>query len=330
MKTSSNARLYSYLVPGLLLGSAYVAFDVIAEKRLALGTLTGAFATLHNWVDHLLPVFAGGLFGLALYQLGLQRRLREAEKAAERAEALKIRLQKVERDQAVWVLIAAVLHEINNPLHALGLLLDELALEDVTPVERSELAQRARAQVQRALGQVGTLRSLRKVGQPELARLDLVSAVRALVNDLEHLGAEQHVQMEVTAEGACFARADSMYLRTILENLVDNSLHALHARAAGRISIRIYESDGRAVMTVTDDGPAIATDTEAVLFDPLGTSKGPHLGGGAGVGGLASKSTGLGLGLSIARALARAMDGDLVFEREPKCFRLTLPVGVTQ
>jgi hypothetical protein len=33
----------------------------------------------------------------------------------------------VERDQTVWVLAAVVLHELNNPMHALGLLLDEFA-----------------------------------------------------------------------------------------------------------------------------------------------------------------------------------------------------------
>ena len=104
--------------------ATYVAFDLVSEAKLKAGTLTGMLADAHSVIDHLIPVLAGALIGLSVYHLRLRARLAAAEEAAGRAEALRVRLLKVERDQAVWVLAAAVLHELNNPLHALGLLLE--------------------------------------------------------------------------------------------------------------------------------------------------------------------------------------------------------------
>ena len=117
-------RLAVYVIVGLLLGAVYVVFDVISESRLESGTLTGALAGVHAAIDRTFPVLVGGLLGVSLHYLRLRAQLSRAEEAASRAEALRSRLQKVERDQAVWVLAAAVLHELNNPFHALGLLFD--------------------------------------------------------------------------------------------------------------------------------------------------------------------------------------------------------------
>src|SRR5262249_20147545 len=82
--------------------------------------LTGPLKSAHTLVDRTFPVLVGGLLGVSAHYLRLRKQLTAAEEAAARAEALRVRLQRVERDQAVWVLVATVLHELNNPLHALG------------------------------------------------------------------------------------------------------------------------------------------------------------------------------------------------------------------
>src|SRR5690348_10577797 len=114
-----DARLVIYVALGTLAGAAYVVFDMLSESKLESGTLTGPLAQAHAIVDRSLPVLVGALLGVCLHYLRLRARLAAAEETASRAEALRERLQKVERDQAVWVLAAAVLHELNNPLHAL-------------------------------------------------------------------------------------------------------------------------------------------------------------------------------------------------------------------
>src|SRR5262249_1499424 len=151
-------RLLVYVALGTLAGGAYAIFDALSESRLESGTLTGALAGGHAVVDRAFPVLVGALLGVCLPYLQLRGRLRAAEERASRAAALRERLQKVERDQAVWVLAAAVLHELNNPLHALCLLLDELG--DANDAQRADLVARARAQAERATARLALLRAM--------------------------------------------------------------------------------------------------------------------------------------------------------------------------
>jgi signal transduction histidine kinase len=248
---------------------------------------------------------------MCIHYLRLRAELAAARAAAERAEALRARLQKVERDQAVWVLAAAVLHELNNPLHALGLLLDELDSSIGDASESRALLGRARAQAERAFSQLEMLRSMRSTGEPELQRVALDGIVDTLTTDLESLGAEDGVSVRMECVEPVFANGDPAYIRTILENLVDNSLHAVRANGGRTVVLKLATEHDRAIVRVSDDGPPLPSDVRAALFEPLRSTK-PH---------------GLGLGLPIARALARAMRGDLSFDDEHgKVFRLELPL----
>lgn len=314
MSTRKEWPLAVYVLLGLFAGATYVAFDLVSEAKLKAGTLTGPLADAHSLIDHLIPVLAGSLIGLSVYHLRLRARLAAAEEAAGRAEALRVRLLKVERDQAVWVLAAAVLHELNNPLHALGLLLDEYQACADDAVQRAELVERAHAQVRRALAHLETLRSMQGNGEPEEQRIALDQLLGVLADDVSALAKTDGVV--VRAECALLApvmvSADPSYLRAILENLLDNSLHSLRATSGGTVTMQLTTEAGRAVVSVVDDGPALDPSVRANLFDPLRTTK----------------SHGLGLGLPIARALARAMHGELTLDAGvSKVFRLELPLG---
>jgi signal transduction histidine kinase len=285
-----------------------VVFDVVAESRLRQGTLTGAFAQAHAVVDHLSPLVVGMLLGVCAHYVRLRARLSSAEASETRARA---RLQKVERDQAVWVMAASVLHEINNPLHAIGLLADELGLSEDDPERRRELVGRVRAQIDRARGHLQSLRAVRAEGEPEVQEVTLERLIDDLAREVGRLAASEGLVVEARCERAIQVSADPTYVRAILENLVDNSLASLREGGGGRVTIRLTSEGDRAVVRVCDDGPPIDARAHASLFEPLRSTK----------------TDGLGLGLPIARALARAMRGDLSLEGSAnKTFRLELPL----
>lgn len=292
------------------MGGSYVLFDVISETRIRQGTLTGLMVVAHLLVDRLSPVLVGVLLGLSAHYVQLRARLSRAETAAARVRA---RLQKVERDQAVWVLAAAMLHELNNPLHAIGLLVDELSEPDFEAevAHRRSILERIRAQVDRARGHLQTLRTMRETGEPEVEGVTLDRVISNLAEEVRPMASADGLVVQAQCAKPVKAHADPTYVRIILENLVDNALASLRGGGGERVTIRLTEEAGRAVIRVHDDGPPIDTKIDATLFEPLRTTK----------------VNGLGLGLPIARALARAMKGELSLERgRGKTFRLELPV----
>jgi signal transduction histidine kinase len=301
-------KLLLYAALGVAAALSYVAFDVIAEDRIRDGTLTGAFAGLHTLVDKLFPLLAG----LALGVLVHYRRARSQLAAQrDRAEALHSSLHKLERDQAVWVLAAAVLHELNNPLHALGLLLDEHAASEGDGARQQSLSERARRQMDQVRSKLQLLRSMRAAGSPELRPVDIERLVAALADDTACLAGSDRIQVRVRGEERLIAYADPTYLRTILENLLDNSLNALQGSGSGSVTFSLERESASAVVRICDTGSPLPADLRASLFEPLRSGK----------------TNGLGLGLPIARALARAMNGELSFEAgDDKAFRLELPL----
>jgi signal transduction histidine kinase len=105
--------------------------------------------------------------------------------------------------------------------------------------------------------------------------------------DLEHLD-------EATVRG------DRDQILQLIGNLLDNAVRV--TPAAGNIRAALVSHDGRAQLTVSDEGPGIDPSELAHIFDRF--YRGSN-GGGAG------------LGLAIARAIARAHGGDIHAESSP-------------
>jgi signal transduction histidine kinase len=305
-----SPKLAGYAALGVLAALSYVVFDVIAEDKIRDGTLTGAWASAHTLIDKLFPLIAGLALGVLIHyrrtrlQLAVHR---------DRAEALRSSLHKLERDQAVWVLAAAVLHELNNPLHALGVLLDEHAASDGDAAHQQALSARARRQMELVRAKLRLLRAMRATGAPDLRPVDLERLVLVLADDMAGLAGSERIEVRVRGAERLVAYGDPTYLRTILENLLDNSLNALQTSGSGCVTFSLTRESDNAVVRICDTGPPLPPDLLASLFEPL----------------RACKTNGMGLGLPIARALARAMHGELLFEAaDGKTFRLELPLAL--
>jgi signal transduction histidine kinase len=308
--------LVARVLVGLAVGALYVATDAWFDTRFQRGPSLRlqALGLGHQIIDFVLPLVAGALSGLAIHYLRLRAAAAAAER--ERAEELRGRLHKVERDQAVWVIAASLLHEVRTPIHALGLLLDEVAaLPASAEADRAALIDRVRVQSDRLLAHLGALKSLPAARRPELPRLDLGALVGRFARDAARLADPDPIRIVAAPEPGVTACANSTYVQIILENLIENSVDALRARGGpGAITIEVAREGDRAVVRVRDDGPGLEAEAAAALFEPLHSTK----------------ARGLGLGLAIGRALARAMQGDLVLEQSaPATFRLELGVDAT-
>jgi signal transduction histidine kinase len=89
-------------------------------------------------------------------------------------------------------------------------------------------------------------------------------------------------------------RIDAMMLRRALDNLVRNATQAIPLRE-GRIEVRVQREGQNAVIEVADDGPGIAPDQRARVFDPYFTTK----------------REGTGLGLAIVKKVVLEHGGEV-------------------
>lgn len=313
----STGPLWVYALVGLAGGAAYAAantvFDILDRSKPLVATL----AAVHGFVDRGVPLLVGVLLGVAVHYWRLTRE--QARGLARRAEDLGRRLAHVERDQAVWVVATSTLHEVRNPIHTLGLLLDEIAaLEDGSPEvddapTRAELLAQARAQMKRVDEAIAALRGLGRGAPPTLGSVELAP----LAHDVaaESNAARGRAAIAVEVDPALLAHGDAGFVRIILENLLKNSTDAVSEARSGKVLVRGAKRGDRTVLQVLDNGPGIAAGKEDDVFEPLATSK----------------AHGMGLGLAISKALARSMQGDLRIGAAPAgdgystCMELSLP-----
>ncbi len=137
--------------------------------------------------------------------------------------------------------------------------------------------------------------------------------VHQIVSAMERLHADRRLSFTVTIPDAAAVNCDEGDLAEILSNLIDNACKW----ARGRVTITATQNDAAMIVEVLDDGPGIAPDLRAQVFD-VGAR-------------LDESKAGSGLGLAISRDLARLYGGELELKDGPHgglLARLTLPVAV--
>jgi two-component system, OmpR family, sensor kinase len=259
-----------------------------------------------------------------------------SQETAQVAQALNGLLDRVdELLRAQQQLLQDTSHELRNPLTVLKMDLDVLARGDLDEATRDEVAQEARGELSRLVRLVEDLLLISWAeGRPplQLQTVELGEVLSGVLERYRQLAPDR--QFSVVGESVA-VRVDAMRLEQILRNLLDNAVR--YTAPQGKISLWILgendkqapvekkfliptveTSPERVVVVVQDDGCGIAPEhweSLFVRFYRLENDRNRKVGG-------------TGLGLPLARALARAMDGDLWVYSQPgrgSSFLLALP-----
>jgi signal transduction histidine kinase len=127
------------------------------------------------------------------------------------------------------------------------------------------------------------------------------------------LAAERHVEFEIERPARPIRiGVEAEYAERILQPVFENGCR--YGTTAVRVAIERIGSSVR--YAVSDDGPGVAVDESARIFEP-------------GVRGSAANGGGSGLGLSLARRLAESVNGEIeaVPDTAGGCFVIRLPAG---
>lgn len=204
---------------------------------------------------------------------------------------------------AAWREVARrVAHEVKNPLAPIRAAVETLrrlrarndpAFDDYF----DEATRTVLDEVHRISNIVTEFTRFARLPSPRPEDVDPTEIARHVVSVHEALAEGTRLDLLV-AKKPEHVRADRDQIIQVLTNLVQNALDAVRGGEHPRVTVAV-ETDvqGRAVFTVTDNGPGLAKEIAARLFEPYATTK----------------AHGTGLGLAIAQRIAIEHDGELSY-----------------
>lgn len=285
-----NRRLFAFGVMALLVAGLGVWFasNLVLRPLSRLRTATSNIASTED-LDRRVPGDdgPGELRSLAASFNDMLARL--GRSAADRERAL----------AATRRFAADAGHELRNPLTSVQATLSTLHRHpDVAPQQREELLRDALGEQRRLVDLLDGLQALARgdAAPPERTMVDLADLVASLVDVV----ARRHPAITWTSdlpEGAVTVRGWEPGLRILVENLLENA--ARHGRRDGTVHVSL---DGAGpVLVVEDDGPGIADDERARIFEPFARAAG-------------TTAPGSGLGLALVSQQVRAHGAEVSVE----------------
>lgn len=190
-------------------------------------------------------------------------------------------------------LLAVAGHDLKQPLQVALMAIDRAVSDGVGPraAARLGLASDALVRLGRELDDLARSSQTGAV-PPRLGSVALVPLLEAVAAEWQPYADAVGVRVQVCAT-ALTVHSEAAMLTTILRNLLGNAVK--YAGPGGRVVVGCRRRQGRVTIEVHDDGPGIAPERLAGIFDAFDRAG-------------RRDGAGLGLGLHIVRQTAAALD----------------------
>lgn len=243
-----------------------------------------------------------------------------------------------ERMASLWILTASVAHEINNPINYVSggiqntkIILGELweildkytDLENAETLEKIKLAKNAvqelrqelefddeykeitygtlddmRTGTQRIIKVVKSLQAFTRLDENGIKEFDIHENLEAVLVLLGNRFMGKIQLVKELAENLSPVICSPAKINQVLLNLLTNAEDALEG--AGKITIKTYENEDFAIISIRDDGAGIPPEIQGNIFKPMFSTK--------------KTGTSSGLGLTIAKQIMDEHQGKIEFD----------------
>jgi PAS domain S-box-containing protein len=222
-----------------------------------------------------------------------------------------------ERLAAMGQMLGGFAHELNNPLTAI-LGLSELLQDGEADAARVKQLGTLHQQARRATEIVQNLMYFSRPTAPGKSRVNLAELVERTLHLQAYSLRKSNISVDfLRAEELPQVSVDPHQLMQVFLNLILNAEQAIReVRERGTLRIRLGRTDAHVWASFQDDGPGIAPEILANIFDPFYTTKRP--------------GRGTGLGLSICKAVLKEHGGNVEAAAAPgggAVFTISLPIA---
>jgi signal transduction histidine kinase len=221
-------------------------------------------------------------------------------------------LRKAEERALAGQFALEVMHEIRNPLEAVGYLIHLATQEDDVNIIHEHLRQadEQMSTVHQIAAQ--TLGFARLLPTPQ--EVDLIELAEAALRIHHRRITAQKIHLVRDFTKETFAEVYTGEILQVVSNLLANALDALPE--GGTISLRLRKRGAQVQLLVADNGQGMAPDHVTRLFEPFFTTK---------------ENRGTGLGLALSKKIIERHAGSIsarssaLPRRNGTTFRITLP-----
>lgn len=195
--------------------------------------------------------------------------------------------------------VADAAHELRSPLTAMSLQAERLADAEMSDLARTRLKvlQRGIERGRNLLDQLLTLAKAQAIPERSNSRVSVQSIYRRVLEDLLPLAEAKHIDIGVEGEQDALLAMSELDLLAVVKNLVDNAIR--YTPVGGRVDLSVNTLDGRAFLSIKDNGPGISLGERERVFDPFYRT-------------LGSEQVGSGLGLSIVKTILDRVGGQIM------------------
>ncbi|MDO9436344.1 7TM diverse intracellular signaling domain-containing protein [Hydrogenophaga sp.] len=267
------------------------------------------------------PVLIASAMEMVLLSLALADRINVTRREQRRAESLnRVRqAQKAAADHAHAEksrFLAAISHDLRQPMYALGLLLDGLRGAKLPEAFSSSLhdMKGSLTSINALLDSLMLMGRLEVGGlQPRMETFYVDQVLERVSNTFEGQAHAKGLKFNVTPT-MCTLYSDPLLLERVLSNLVSN---ALRYTRTGGVLVSVRERREALLLQVWDTGRGIPADKQEAIFDEFTRLRGDDSDGG------------VGLGLTIVRSCTSLLGGSVGVRSTPgrgSCFSVWVPL----
>lgn len=216
------------------------------------------------------------------------------------AHEMKASLERNRRLAAMGEMAAALAHQLRTPLSTALLYSANLAQPDLSEEARARFADRATEQLKRLERLIQDVLLFARGESIGREAIPVAAWLNEVVQTVAPLFRARQVDLEFTADVAdAVVVGGRKPLSGALINLLENALQV--SPPGSRVGLAASLAAGMLRICVRDEGPGVAPDLRARVFEPFYTTRGQ----------------GTGLGLAIALGVARAHGGSIEVTVDP-------------
>ena len=214
--------------------------------------------------------------------------------------------------------ISNVSHEFKTPLASIQGFAKLLQSDDITEQEREEYTQIIIDETSRLSKLSSNILRLTKLENQKTVgkktRFSLDEQIRKILLVLEPEWSKKKIDLDIDLEDIMYVGSEEL-MAQIWQNIINNAIK--FTPEGGKISVKLFRNEKNISAEIWDNGPSIAPDVKAKIFDKF-------------YQGDRSRATeGNGLGLALVKRIIELSEGSIEVENDMKkggvCFRISLP-----